>query len=155
MWSDFKGNQEIYDRFTIACKKNRIAGSYLFVGPPGIGKRKFALLMAKSLLCEKTKADEFDFCGECPSCAQVDASTHQTLNTFANQKKKIRFQSSCSLGIGRHRMRDGLCHRISLRAFSGGRKVAIIDDADFLNQEGANCLLKKPLRNRPRVPSLS
>ena len=39
-------------------------------------------------------------------------------------------------------MREGLCHDIALRAFSGGRKVAMIDDADDLNEEGANALLK-------------
>ena len=39
-------------------------------------------------------------------------------------------------------MREGLCHNISLKPYRGGRKIAIIDDADFLNQEGANCLLK-------------
>ena len=35
-------------------------------------------------------------------------------------------------------MHEGLCHKISLKPFAGGRKVAIIDDADDLNQEGAN-----------------
>ncbi len=39
-------------------------------------------------------------------------------------------------------MREGLCHDIALKPFRGGRKIAIIDDADYLNQEGANCLLK-------------
>ncbi len=39
-------------------------------------------------------------------------------------------------------MREGLCHDIALKPFMGGRKVAIIDDADDLNEEGANCLLK-------------
>ena len=32
-------------------------------------------------------------------------------------------------------MREGLCHDIALKPFMGGRKVAIIDDADFLNEE--------------------
>ena len=39
-------------------------------------------------------------------------------------------------------MREGLCHEIALKPFRGGRRIAIIDDADYLNQEGANCLLK-------------
>jgi DNA polymerase-3 subunit delta' len=39
-------------------------------------------------------------------------------------------------------MQEGLCHDIALRPFRGGRRVAIIDDADYLNEEGANCLLK-------------
>ena len=35
-----------------------------------------------------------------------------------------------------------MCHDIGLKPFRGGRKIAIIDDADFLNIEGANSLLK-------------
>jgi DNA polymerase-3 subunit delta' len=39
-------------------------------------------------------------------------------------------------------MRAGLCYNIALKPYSGRRKIAILDDADFLNKEGANCLLK-------------
>src|SRR5581483_1510034 len=46
------------------------------------------------------------------------------------------------IGDDAPRMREGLCHDIALKPFMGGRKVAIIDDADALNEEGANCLLK-------------
>ena len=40
------------------------------------------------------------------------------------------------------RMREGFCHDVRIKPLMGQRKVAIIDDADFLNEEGANCLLK-------------
>jgi DNA polymerase III subunit delta' len=46
------------------------------------------------------------------------------------------------IGDQEHRMREGLCHRLGMKPFMGGRKIAIIDDADFLNVAGANCLLK-------------
>jgi DNA polymerase-3 subunit delta' len=46
------------------------------------------------------------------------------------------------IGDKEHRRQEGLCHDIGLKPFRGGRKVAIIDDADFMNQEGANSLLK-------------
>ncbi len=49
-------------------------------------------------------------------------------------------------------MREGLCHDISLRPYSGRRKVAILDDADCLNAEGANSLLKT--LEEPPVDSL-
>jgi DNA polymerase-3 subunit delta' len=54
------------------------------------------------------------------------------------------------IGDKEHRGRVGLCHRISLKPFQGGRKVAIIDDADFLNPEGANSLLKTLEEPPPR-----
>jgi DNA polymerase-3 subunit delta' len=46
------------------------------------------------------------------------------------------------IGDAEHRMRAGLCYNITLKPYSGRRKLAIIDDADYLNKEGANCLLK-------------
>ena len=47
-------------------------------------------------------------------------------------------------------MQTGLCHAISLKPFRGGRKIAVIDDADYLNVEGANCLLKTLEEPPPR-----
>jgi DNA polymerase-3 subunit delta' len=37
-----------------------------------------------------------------------------------------------------------------MKPFMGGRKVAIIDDADYLNAEGANSLLKTLEEPPPR-----
>ena len=47
-------------------------------------------------------------------------------------------------------MREGLCHDISLKPYMGNRKVAIVDDADYLNAEGANSLLKTLEEPPPR-----
>ena len=54
------------------------------------------------------------------------------------------------IGEREKRMREGLCHNLSLKPFRGGRKIAIIDDADYLNPEGANCLLKTLEEPPPR-----
>ena len=47
-------------------------------------------------------------------------------------------------------MQEGLCHDIRLKPFMGGHRVAIIDDADYLNEESANCLLKTLEEPPPR-----
>jgi len=39
-------------------------------------------------------------------------------------------------------MREGLCWKLLLKPTLGGRKVAVILDADLLSDEAANCLLK-------------
>lgn len=46
------------------------------------------------------------------------------------------------IGSRENRMREGLCYQISLKPFLGVRKIAIIQDADYFNLEGANSLLK-------------
>jgi DNA polymerase-3 subunit delta' len=54
------------------------------------------------------------------------------------------------IGDKEHRMKEGLLHNIGLKPFMGGRKIAIIDDADLLNEEGANALLKTLEEPPPR-----
>ncbi len=81
-------------------------------------------------------------CGHCPACQQVAARTHPDLELVAKPEDRSFIPVELFIGDREHRMREGLCHDIALKPFRGGRKVAIIDDADFLNQEGANCLLK-------------
>ncbi len=54
------------------------------------------------------------------------------------------------IGDKEHRRREGLCHHIALKPFMGGRKIAVIDDADYLNAEGANALLKTLEEPPPR-----
>ncbi len=39
-------------------------------------------------------------------------------------------------------LQEGFCRDIHLKPSQGDRKIAILDDADYLNEEGANCLLK-------------
>jgi DNA polymerase-3 subunit delta' len=53
------------------------------------------------------------------------------------------------IGKDEKRNQEGLCHDISLRPMVSGRRVAIIDDADYFNESSANCLLKT-LEEPPR-----
>ena len=39
-------------------------------------------------------------------------------------------------------MREGLCYELRMKPYSGRRKIAIVDDADSIAEEGANSLLK-------------
>ena len=73
---------------------------------------------------------------------QVDAGTHPDLLTVAKPVEKANIPIELLIGERDKRMRAGLCHDISLRPYAGRRKIAIIDDADTFNSEGANCLLK-------------
>ena len=83
-----------------------------------------------------------DPCGTCDSCLQVAARTHPDLLLVSKPADKSFIPLSTFIGDEARRMREGLCHDIALRPFMGGRRVAVIDDADYLNEEGANALLK-------------
>jgi DNA polymerase-3 subunit delta' len=137
-----QGHDDIAERFRRIIAGGRLASTYLFVGPPGIGKRTFATKLAQSLLCEKRPATALDPCGTCPSCIQIRAGTHPDFLTVAKPKGKSEIPVASLIGDPEHRMQQGLCHEIGLKPMMGGRRVAVIDDADDLNEESANCLLK-------------
>jgi DNA polymerase-3 subunit delta' len=141
-WSDLLGHEQQRIWFQTALATGRLATSFLFVGPDGIGKRSFARLLAKSLLCRHTSPIALSCCGSCEDCVQVDASTHPDLIEVAKPPDKASLPLELLIGPPENRMREGLCYEISLRPYSGRRKIAILDDADTLFAESANCLLK-------------
>ncbi|HKD37642.1 MAG TPA: DNA polymerase III subunit [Pirellulales bacterium] len=137
-------------RFREALSRGRLASTFLFVGPAGVGKRAFALKLAQALLCQERPEAQLEPCERCPACVQVAAGTHPDLEIVGKPRDKSAIPVETFIGDPEHRMREGLCHRIGLKPFMGGRKVAIIDDADFLNPEGANALLKTLEEPPPR-----
>ncbi len=141
-WEDCLGHEQQLEWFRNAAGRGRLASSFLFVGQEGIGKRTFARMLAKSLLCRRSDISAIEACGACEDCAQVEASTHPDMIQVSKPEEKSAMPIELLIGEREKRMREGLCHDISLKPYSGRRKVAILDDADSLNAEGANCLLK-------------
>lgn len=141
-WLNLEGHDRIADQFRQALAYGQLASTFLFVGPEGIGKRAFALRLAQALLCETHDPKLLDPCGQCPDCVQVLAGTHPDLMIVERPPGKNFIPVGLLKGDDNYPVRQSLLFHLALRPFRGGRKVAIIDDADVLNQEGANCLLK-------------
>ena len=141
-WQGIEGHDGVVEKLRRAVARNRLASSFLFCGPAGVGKRSFALRFAQALLCQTQHAAELDPCNTCPSCAMALAGTHPDIEVVAKPADKAFLPVELFLGDLQHRGREGLCHWIGLKPFLGGRRIAIIDDADFFNDAGANCLLK-------------
>src|SRR5271166_6225695 len=91
-WSQILGHEERIASFRQIVERRRLAHAYLFVGPAGVGKRRFALELAKALLCEAPgtltpgpspgvpgEGRNLDACDQCPACLLVDAGTHPDL----------------------------------------------------------------------------
>jgi DNA polymerase-3 subunit delta' len=142
MWQGIYGHDEVVEQFRRSLEAGRLASSYLFLGPAGVGKRTFARQLAKALLCTNTPEAAFDPCGSCDSCRLMDAGTHPDVDVVGLPPGKRELPIALFLGDREHRHQEGLCHNIGLRPLMGRRRVAIIDDADGLNTESANCLLK-------------
>jgi DNA polymerase III subunit delta' len=127
-----RGHDDIARSFDAAWRKGRLGHAYLFVGQSGVGKHTFARELARALLCE-TSAKTLVACGRCASCSLVDAGTHPDLILAARPEDKLDFPIESARQV---------IEQLSLKPARGGRKVAIIDDADDLNTESANSFLK-------------
>jgi DNA polymerase III subunit delta' len=149
-WHGIEGHDEVVARFRRALTRGRLASSFLFAGPAGVGKRTFALKLAQAMLCQTRPEEAMDPCGACAACAQVIAGTHPDLDMIGKPDDKSFIPLELLIGDREHRRREGLCHNLGLKPFMGGRKIAVIDDADYLNAEGANALLKTLEEPPPR-----
>jgi DNA polymerase-3 subunit delta' len=113
-----------------------VAHAYLLVGPPHVGKMTLALELAQALNCE----GEPPPCGECDPCQKVASGKHADvqvigLNANGNANDKPRTEISIE------QVRE-MQHSASLPPFEGKYKVFIIDGAELMSNEAANCLLK-------------
>ena len=136
------GHEPQRKRLQMAAANNRLPNTMLFVGPEGIGKRTFALEFSKALLCSRSDDAQLSACDNCADCVQFDAGNHPDLILVSKPADKNQLSIELFVGDDDHRMQTGMVHDIGLKPFRGKRKIAIIDDADLLNQESANCLLK-------------
>ena len=140
-WTEVLNHQLARERFERSLTNQRLGSTYLFVGPVGVGKHLFALKLAEALLCENPPA-QLQPCGTCPACVQVRAKTHPDLLLISKPADRAFIPLDLFIGTAEHRRQTGLCHEIGLKPSRGKRKIAILDDADYLNIEGANALLK-------------
>jgi DNA polymerase-3 subunit delta' len=140
-WQGIEGHDAVAAVFGRAEAQGRVSGSYLFIGPPGVGKAAFARAFAKALTCLEP-APGLVACGRCRSCIQADAGSHPDIDIVAKPEDRASIPLETFIGDAAHRMREGLCWRLLLKPAVSRRKVAIVLDADHLYEEAANCLLK-------------
>ncbi|NIL95990.1 MAG: hypothetical protein GTO53_01800 [Planctomycetales bacterium] len=141
-WQGIEGQDEVVERFRRAVERGRVASSYLLVGPPGVGKRLFAEKLGQTLLCRSSDGRAFRPCGSCRSCQLMQAGNHPDWDYIGLPEGRTTIPVELFIGDRQHRGREGLCHRLALKPFLGGRRIGVIDDADHLSEEDANCLLK-------------
>jgi DNA polymerase-3 subunit delta' len=139
-WRRVRGHEALVEGFRRAVRRGRLAHAYLFTGPPGVGKRLFAVELAKALLCERPPA-ELESCDACAACVQVEAGTHPDFYPAARPPEALEFPIEL--------MRQ-LCGSFALKSARGRGKVVLVDDADDLNEESANCFLKTLEEPPPR-----
>jgi DNA polymerase-3 subunit delta' len=105
----------------------RVASSYIFVGPPGVGRKSCALAYAAALNCT---AESPEPCGECRSCRDMDRGVHPDVRIWRREKTVIHIDL----------VRE-LIASLQLKSYREGYRFAILDEADTMNEQSANALL--------------
>jgi len=130
------GQTKVVSLLQRSLERETVAHAYLVVGPPHVGKMTLALDLAKALNCEASDPP----CGMCDSCQKIALAKHADvqiigLSSDGNSVDKPRVEIS----IDQIRQMQ---HSASFPPFEGRCKVFIIDRAELLSDEAANCLLK-------------
>ncbi len=141
-WDDLRGHRDQIEMLRRSIARGRQAHAYLFAGSPGIGKARFARIFAQSLFCEKHEDTELLACGDCSPCRQMNAGSHPDYFAIGCPEGKNEIPVSVFYGEKERRGQEGLIHDLSLRPMAGARRIAVLDDANRMNEEGANAMLK-------------
>jgi len=136
---DIRGRDSIIEGFRTALAHGRLSHAYLFIGPPGVGKRTFARALAVAYLCEKGSADA---CGQCRSCRMMELGTHPDFGVVSPEKDKR--------SISIEQIRD-LQEHVSVASMCERGKVFILEGIEWLREEAANALLKTLEEPPPRT----
>jgi DNA polymerase-3 subunit delta' len=138
MWQVF-GHDWVVTLLKNGIANQRLSHAYLFTGPPHMGKTTLCLNLAQALNCEEQERP----CGQCSSCRKISEGVHPDVRMIDRQYQAHLLQESLAQqkALRIDTMRT-IQEDVSLKPFEGRRKIFIIQQAETMTSEAANCLLK-------------
>lgn len=124
------GHEDIIAHFKSSIETGNVAHAYIISGDAGSGKKALAYAFAETLECE---AGGTEACGTCQSCLQVSTGNYPDIITVTHEKPNL---------ISVDEVRDQLINTIDIKPYKGKYKIYIISDAELLNVQAQNAMLK-------------
>lgn len=124
------GEDRIKAHFKSAIEKGSVNHAYIFDGEAGSGKKMLARAFAKTLECQEHGTEP---CNHCKSCIQTDSGNQPDIITVTHEKPMV---------ISVNEIRQQVVDEASIRPYSSRYKIFIIPDAELLNVQAQNALLK-------------
>ena len=146
MFNKLIGNDHIKDVLRRMLEKNRVPRSLLFAGIEGVGKKQFALELAKSFVCQNRA--NFEACDRCAACRRADnfnfpkpddrdAHKEVVFSEFPDIGQVIPYNKNILVDAVRNLEKEA-----NFRPYEAKARFFIIDDADKMNDAASNALLK-------------
>lgn len=129
-FKDIVGHEQIIEHLKTAIEMGKVSHAYILNGPDLSGKMMIAEAFARALLCEKQDPDG---CGECRSCRQSDDRNNPDIIYVKQDKPNT---------ISVDDIRTQLNNDIVIKPYSNQYKIYIVDEAEKMNQQAQNALLK-------------
>lgn len=127
---DILGHEQIIAHLQNAIEEDKVSHAYIFNGPEASGKMMLAEAFAMALQCEGEGKRP---CLECRSCRQAADHNQPDIIYVSHEKPNT---------IGVDDIRTQINNDIDIKPYSSRYKVYIVDEAQKMNQQAQNALLK-------------
>jgi DNA polymerase-3 subunit gamma/tau len=129
-FAEVAGQEHVKTALANEAATGRIAHSYLFSGPRGVGKTSLARIFAKAVNCG-ARSKEGDPCGSCVTCQEI--AEGRALDV-------IEIDAASHTGVDN--VREQVIENARFAPTKLAYKVFIIDEAHMLSTSAFNALLK-------------
>lgn len=129
-FDDIIGQELIKEHMKNAISANKIGHAYIINGERGSGKEFIARVFARTIQCEKKGTEP---CEECHSCKQALSQNHPDIIKITHEKPNT---------ISVDDIREQINGDVMIKPYGDGRKIYIINDAEKMNAQAQNALLK-------------
>ena len=147
MFDHLIGNQAVKDVIGRFISNGRVPNSLLFAGPEGVGKKQFALQLARSIVCHEPQKG--DACGECLACRRVSEFKFPGADAKGEDYDFVFFSEHPDVGMVvpfNRTLRVGSIRALeteaNFRPYEASARIFIIDEAHKMNAASSNALLK-------------
>lgn len=130
LFQDIIGHQDIIEHFKKAISYGKVSHAYILNGPDKSGKMMLARRFAAALQCDQ-KGEEP--CMACPSCSKAKSQNHPDIIYLQHEKPAT---------ISVDDIRKQINNDIAIKPYYGPYKIYIVDEAEKMNQQAQNALLK-------------
>ena len=146
MFDSLVGNERAKETLRRMLGQGRVPGALLFAGEEGLGKRSFALELARALNCRNKQGVEG--CGVCPACVRIGKFQYPAADE-RDEHKKVIWSEHRDVGLVRPYNRNILVDAVrdleresNFRPAEGERRIFIVEGAESMNESASNALLK-------------